>query len=216
MCGGCASLFPCDETRWLHHRSIQRELGLAVRPHVRITLCGEIGGKPLVRIAAEQLVASQASPVIVVTGHQHEQVEQALSGLAVRFVRNLDYARGLGTSLGAGIAALPVEADGAVVCLADMPQVDTALIDRLIGAFDPERGALVVVPTHDGQRGNPVLWARRFFADLMKIDGDIGARNLIRDNAEAVAEVAVSGNGTLIDVDTPDALRSVKAHIERA
>jgi len=179
-------------------------------------LMAEIGGKPLVRIAAEQLLASQASPVIVVTGHQHEQIETALAGLPVRFTRNADYAQGLGTSLRTGIAALPAEADGAVVCLADMPQVDTALIDRLIGAFDPESGALVVVPTQDGQRGNPVLWARRFFADLMKIDGDIGARNLIRDNAEAVAEVPVTGNGALVDVDTPDALRSVKAHIERA
>ena len=130
-------------------------------------LIAEIGGKPLVRIAVEQALASRAKPVIVVTGHEREKVEAALAGLPVRFVHNPDYAEGLGTSLKTGIAAVPEEADGAIVCLGDMPQVDAALIDRLIAAFDPERGALVVVPTIDGKRGNPVVWSRRFFHDLM-------------------------------------------------
>ena len=88
-------------------------------------LIAEIGGKPLVRIAAEQALASRAKPVIVVTGHERERVEAALAGLPVRLVHNPDYADGLGTSLKAGIAAVPDDADGAVVCLGDMPQVDS-------------------------------------------------------------------------------------------
>ena len=179
-------------------------------------MLAEIGGKPLVRIAAEQALASRAKPVIVVTGHERERVEQALAGLAVRLVHNPDYAEGLGTSLKAGIAAVPEEADGAVVCLGDMPQVDAGLIDKLIGGFDPERGALVVVPSIEGRRGNPVLWSRRFFPDLMQIQGDIGARHLIGHYAEAVVEVPVAGEAALTDVDTPESLSAVKAEIERA
>ena len=179
-------------------------------------LIAEIGGKPLVRIAAEQALASHASPVVVVTGHQHEKVEAALAGLPVRIVHNPDYADGLGTSLKTGIAAVPADVDGAVVCLGDMPQVDAALIDKLIGAFDPERGALVVVPSIAGRRGNPVLWSRRFFADLMAIQGDIGARHLIGAYAEAVVEVPVDGAAALTDVDTPESFSAVKAEIERA
>ncbi len=113
----------------------------------------------------------------------------------MRLVHNPDYAEGLGTSLKAGIAAVPEEADGAVVCLGDMPQVDAGLIDKLIGGFDPERGALVVVPSIEGRRGNPVLWSRRFFPDLMQIQGDIGARHLIGHYAEAVVEVAARRRG---------------------
>jgi molybdenum cofactor cytidylyltransferase len=177
-------------------------------------LIAEIGGKPLVRIAAEQALASQAKPVIVVTGHEHERVEAALAGLPVRFVHNPDYADGLGTSLKAGIAAVPADADGAIVCLGDMPQVDAKLIDKLIAAFDPESGALAVVPTIDGRRGNPVVWSRRFFHDLMTISGDIGARHLIGSYAEAVVEVPVAGAAAFTDVDTPDALDSVKAELE--
>jgi molybdenum cofactor cytidylyltransferase len=179
-------------------------------------MLAEIGGKPLVRIAAEQALASRAKPVVVVTGHERERVQAALKGLSVRFVHNPDYANGLGTSLKAGIAAVPEDADAAIVCLGDMPQVDAALIDKLIAAFDPERGALVVVPSIDGRRGNPVVWSRRFFHDLMSIDGDIGARHLIGSYAEAVVEVPVVGAGALTDVDTPESLSAVKAEIERA
>jgi molybdenum cofactor cytidylyltransferase len=176
----------------------------------------DIGGKPLVRIAAEQALASKARPVIVVTGHQREKVESVLKGLDVTVVHNPDYADGLGTSLRSGIAAVPDTADGAIVCLGDMPQVDAGLIDKLLGAFDPERGALVVVPVIDGKRGNPVVWARRFFKDLMSVQGDVGARYLIGSYAEAVAEVPVDSAAALTDVDTPESLSAVKAEIERA
>jgi molybdenum cofactor cytidylyltransferase len=179
-------------------------------------LLAEIGGKPLVRIVVDQVLASRARPVIVVTGHQRERVEAALKGLPVKFVHNPHFADGLGTSLRTGVGALPAEVDGAIVCLGDMPQVDAALIDRLIGAFDPDAGALAVVPTIDGKRGNPVVWSRRFFPDLMAVEGDIGARHLIGRYTEVVAEVPLTGMAALTDVDTPEALEAVKAELEKA
>jgi molybdenum cofactor cytidylyltransferase len=178
-------------------------------------LLAEIGGRPLVRIVAEQTLASRVRPVVVVTGHQRERVEAALAGLPVACVHNPHYADGLGTSLKAAIAALPADVDGAIVCLGDMPQVDAALIDRLIGAIDPDKGALVAVPTIDGKRGNPVVWSRRFFPDLMAVEGDVGARHLIGRYAEAVVEVPVSGNAALTDIDTPEALEALKAELEK-
>jgi molybdenum cofactor cytidylyltransferase len=178
-------------------------------------LLAEIGGKPLVRFVAEQALASRATPVIVVTGHERAKVEAALAGLRVRFVHNPDYAAGLSTSLKAGLPALPPEADGVIVCLGDMPQVTAVLIDRMLEAFDPARGALVVVPTIEGKRGNPVVWSRRFFPDLMTLEGDVGARHLIATYADAVAEVPLEDSAALTDVDTPDALQAVKAELER-
>lgn len=179
-------------------------------------LLAEIARRPLVRIAAEEALASRAKPVIVVTGHQRDHVEKVLAGLPVHLVHNPDFADGLGTSLKAGIAAVPADVDGAIVCLGDMPQVDAGLIDRLIAAFDPDRAALVVVPTFEGKRGNPVLWSRRFFPDLMAIEGDVGARHLIGRYGEAVVEVPVDGKAALTDVDTPEALVGVRAEIEGA
>jgi molybdenum cofactor cytidylyltransferase len=179
-------------------------------------LLAEIGGRPLVRIAVEEALASRARPVIVVTGHQRDKVEAAIEGLDVRRVHNPDFAEGLSTSVTTGLAAVPDDVDGAIICLGDMPQVTAPLIDKLVAAFDPERGALVVVPTIDGKRGNPVVWARRFFPELMALDGDIGARHLIGRYPEAVAEVPLTGTAALTDIDTPEALVRVKAELEGA
>jgi molybdenum cofactor cytidylyltransferase len=176
-------------------------------------LLADIGGRPMVRIVVEQALASRARPVLVITGHQRDRIEAALAGLAVTLMHNPSFAEGLSTSLKAGITALPADIDGAIVCLGDMPHVDAELINRLISAFDPERGALVVVPTIAGKRGNPVVWSRRFFPDLASLDGDVGARHLIVGYQEAVVEVPAD-QAALVDVDTPDALSAVKAEIE--
>ena len=173
-------------------------------------LLAELGGKPLVRTVTEQALASKAKGVIVVTGHQAELVEKALQGLDVKFVRNPDFAEGLASSVKAGIAAVPDDADGALICLGDMPMISAQLIDHLIDAFAPDRGNLIAVPVSDGRRGNPVLWSRRFFNELMTLDGDIGARHLIAKHSEAVAEVPVEGFGAFLDIDTPQALEAAR------
>jgi molybdenum cofactor cytidylyltransferase len=179
-------------------------------------LLSDVGGKLMVRIAADEALASKASPVFVVTGHQQEQVRAALKDLPVTFVHNPEFADGLSTSVKAGVAALPEEIDGAIVCLGDMPQVDAALIDRMLSAFDPEKGALIVVPTAEGKRGNPVLWSRRFFPELLALEGDIGARQLIAAYPEAIVEVPVGDSGAFRDIDTPDALAALRAEVASA
>jgi molybdenum cofactor cytidylyltransferase len=173
-------------------------------------LLAELDGKALVRIVTEQALASKAKDVIVVTGHQAELVERALQGLDVKFVRNPNFAEGLASSVKAGVAAVPGDADGAVICLGDMPMISTQLIDHLIEAFAPDRGNLIAVPVSDGRRGNPVLWSRRFFNELMTLDGDIGARHLIAKHGEAVAEIPAEGLGAFLDIDTPQALEAAR------
>ncbi|HVG52605.1 MAG TPA: nucleotidyltransferase family protein, partial [Xanthobacteraceae bacterium] len=179
-------------------------------------LLSDLGGKPLVRTTVVRVIASKARPIIVVTGHQRENVEAALKGLPLRFVHNPDFAEGLSTSVKAGITAVPEDADGAIVCLGDMPQVDGGTINKLLTAFDPEKGALIVMPTVDGKRGNPVVWSRRFFPELAALEGDVGARNLLANYPEGVAEVSLGDKAVLVDVDTPDALEAVRAELASA
>ncbi|MGO8919334.1 MAG: NTP transferase domain-containing protein [Stellaceae bacterium] len=170
-----------------------------------------IDGKPMVRHVAEAVAASQASPLVVVTGHQREKVEAALAGLGAQFVHNPDYAQGLSTSVKSGLAALPDAVDGAVVCLGDMPMVTAAAIDRLIGAFNPVEGRVLCVPTRRGKRGNPVLLGKRLFAELAAVSGDVGARDLIAAHPELVAEVEMESDAVLTDIDTPQALAKLAA-----
>ncbi|MEJ1156780.1 molybdopterin-binding/glycosyltransferase family 2 protein [Prosthecomicrobium sp. N25] len=169
-------------------------------------LLATIDGKPLVRRAAGAACGSRAASVTVVTGHMAEAVAAALEGLDVTIVHNPDYAEGLSTSMKAGIAAVPADAEAAVVLLGDMPQVTAAIVDRLIAAYDPARGALAVVATAEGRRGNPTLISRRFFPDLMAVSGDVGARQVLQGYPEAVVEVEL-GEAAGLDLDTPEALR---------
>ncbi len=165
----------------------------------------------MVRHAAEAVHRSAARPLVIVTGHEREKVEASLAGLEAQFVFNPDYVQGLSTSVKAGLAALPPDCDGVVVCLGDMPRVSPAEIDRLITAFNPIEGRAICVPTRRGKRGNPVLLARRFFAELASVSGDIGARDLIAAHPEIVAEVEMEGDGVLTDIDTPQALARLAA-----
>lgn len=168
-------------------------------------LLAELGGRSLVRRAAEAALASRARPVVAVTGHQGDRIAEALQGLDLRIESNPDYADGLSTSLRRGLAALPPEAEGVLVLLADMPFVTASVLDRLIAAFESEARPPIVVPTAGGRRGNPVLWPRRFFPELLMLEGDVGARQLLQLHAEAVQFVEV-GQAAAIDLDTPEAL----------
>jgi molybdenum cofactor cytidylyltransferase len=139
----------------------------------------EIDGKPMVRRVTETVLASAASPVVAVLGHERDRVRAIFAGSTVRCVYNPDFAGGISTSLKRGLAALPDDIDGVLICLGDMPLLGATEIDRLISAFNPLEGRAIIVPTRLGKRGNPVLWARRFFPEMQDIAGDVGARHLI-------------------------------------
>ncbi len=169
----------------------------------------EFQGEPLLRAAVRAAQESDAAEVLVVTGHQRQAVEGALAGLGVPTVHNPDYEQGLSTSLKAGLAALPAAIDGVVVLLGDMPRVAPGVIDKLIAAFDPLEGRAICQPSWRGKRGNPVLFARRFFAELQGLGGDVGAKPLLADYPELVCEVPVDDEAVLSDVDTPEAYRAL-------
>ena len=170
-----------------------------------------VDGKPMVRHAVDAALAAGLTPVVVVTGHERDKIAAALTGLPVTLVHNPDYAEGLSTSLRAGLGALPPEAEGVLICLADMPRVSGVELKRLAGAFDPREGRAIIVPTRNGKRGNPVLWARQFFAEMRAVAGDVGARHLIGAYPELVAEIEMEGDGVLTDIDTPQALAKLAA-----
>jgi molybdenum cofactor cytidylyltransferase len=174
----------------------------------------EIDGRPMVARTAQRLLASRARPIVAVLGNMADEVDTALGKLPVERVRNPDYAEGLSTSLRRGLAALPGGIDGAVVCLGDMPLIAGRDLDRLIAAFNPLEGRAIVVPTRRGKRGNPILWSREFFPEMMALSGDMGARRLIEEHADRVAEIEMDSDSVLIDIDTPDALAELRERVK--
>jgi molybdenum cofactor cytidylyltransferase len=169
-------------------------------------MMADVGGVPMISRAVGAALASKASPVVVVTGHEAERVRAALTGRNVTFAHNASFAEGLSTSLRSGLDALPADIDGAIIALGDMPSVTAAHLDRLIAAFDPDGGAAICVPTFNGKRGNPVLWAKAYFPEMREVAGDVGARHLIGAHGDDIREVAMPDTGILEDLDTPAAL----------
>jgi molybdenum cofactor cytidylyltransferase len=163
-------------------------------------------GKPMIARLVDNLLASPARPVIVVVGHRAEEVKAALAGRPLHFVFAPDHAEGLAASLRAGIAAVPETAAAAIVCLGDMPLITARIIERLIETYDPDEGRRIVVPVRGGRQGNPVLWDRRFFPEILALRGDGGARTLLARHLEEVAEVEIDDEAIFRDFDTVESL----------
>ncbi len=169
-------------------------------------LLSEVEGQAMAARAVDAALASRARPVVVVLGHDAARIRSVIGDRPVAVVENPGHASGLASSLKAGLLALPVDIDGALICLADMPRVGGAALDRLIAAFDPMQGRAICVPVWDGKRGNPVLWAKQFFPEMASLAGDVGARHLIGQYGELVVEVPMPDDAVLLDIDTPEAL----------
>lgn len=164
-------------------------------------------GERLIRRTVARVLASKAAGAILVTGHQRELVEEALQGLDLMPVHNPDFAKGLSTSLKAGIAVVPASTDGAIIVLGDMPGIASKDIDRLIGVFRASGGTSVVRAVHGCKRGNPVILPRSIFAAVADLHGDTGARHLVETAGVDVIDVDI-GPAAAIDVDTPEALEN--------
>lgn len=166
-------------------------------------LLAEYRGQAMVRRVVEAALATDLDPVVVVTGHDADGVQEALSGLDIVFAHNGEFATGQAGSLKTGIAAVPQACAGAMILLGDMPDVSAEIINQLLDAFTGED--CIIVPQYEGMRGNPVILGTGNFAELQKTSGDKGARSLF--TGDNVRMIDVNSDAVLRDFDTPDSLK---------
>ncbi len=176
-------------------------------------LVQSLGGEPLIRHAARALLAAGLDRVHVVLGANADAVRAALSGLDVRWVHNPRFAEGIGTSVAAGIAAVSHDADAAVIALGDQPLVREDVIRALVSAWE-SGGATIAAPSYDGVRGNPVLFSKAFFQELMSLDGDIGARSLLERHKSDVRLIPIS-RPMPADIDTAADLERLRPNAQQ-
>jgi molybdenum cofactor cytidylyltransferase len=188
-----------------HVAAIILAAGRGTRFGDELKLLAQIGGKALVRHAAEAAVGSLVHPVIVVTGYRSNEVEAALHGLPVQILYNALYAQGLSTSLRAGFSALPPTTRAAVILLGDMPFVKADLIDTLVAEWRERGEPAALVPTLDGRRGNPVVLSRDLQAMIEDLSGDVGAGSLLRKRSD-VLEWPTTDPAVAQDIDTREEL----------
>jgi molybdenum cofactor cytidylyltransferase len=162
-----------------------------------------LGDRPVIAHVVAAACSSDADPVLIVLGHEAEQVRATLPSTRIREVENSSYIEGMASSLRAGIAAVPAECAGALVVLGDQPLITAALLDRLIASARRAPGAIVAA-TYAGRRGSPVYFPRRDFAALEAVDGDEGGRSVLAQHPDRVRLVECADVGTSLDVDTPE------------
>jgi molybdenum cofactor cytidylyltransferase len=168
----------------------------------------ELGGEPLVRRAARAALEAGLDPLLVVVGHEAEHVREALTGLACRFVLNLDWRQGQSTSVSAGAAAVPPEAEAAVVLLADMPFVDAAAVRAVVSRWR-ETGAPIVSCRYGEVSAPPTLYCRPLLGELQGGSGEGRGREVVRRHGDSVAWVD-RPSATLADVDLPEDLEKAR------
>jgi molybdenum cofactor cytidylyltransferase len=161
-------------------------------------------GRQIVNWVLAAACASQANPVIIVLGHEAQQVDAALQAdhwfLAIH---NPWYVDGMSTSLKIGLAATPKGADGAIILLGDQPLITPEIINAMIAesASDPDA---IIAASYQGRRGNPVLFPRQYFGELEAITGDEGGRSVLARHPERVRLVEIADALAGFDVDTPE------------
>jgi molybdenum cofactor cytidylyltransferase len=186
--------------------------GAGRRMRGRDKLLEPVGDRPALAAVAAAARASRADRVVAVLPPGDNTRAAALAGLGVETVEARDAAEGMAASLRAGLAAVAEDADAVVVMLADMPEVGPEHVDRLIAAFSPAEGREICRAVDAGGRpGHPVLFGRRFFESLAALEGDRGARDILREAGDYLVDVPTPGRGATLDLDTPEAWAAWRA-----
>lgn len=176
--------------------------GLSRRAGSRNKLLFDWQGQPMLRVVVQTILAAGLAEPIVVLGHEAGPLRAALAGTPARCVVNAAYAQGMAGSIATGIAAVPADDAGALICLGDMPAIRASTLQALADAFTLAEAPRPCVPVQAGRWGNPVLWPRAAFADLLALQGDRGAKALLQAARWAPHEVAVDDPGIHRDIDT--------------
>ena len=158
----------------------------------------------------ENALRSSLDEVVVVLGHRADEIQKAVNLDHVRVVMNEVYVQGQSTSLKVGLSAAVSDTEAVMFILGDQPLVGPDVVNRLIDGYARTR-APIVLPTHRGRRGNPVVVDRTLFPRIESLTGDAGARVLFEEYAEAIVEIEVEEDSIHLDVDTWEDYEQLKS-----
>lgn len=191
-----------------HVSAIMLAAGLSRRFGGGDKLLAPLLGQPLLAHTARALAASSVTELIVVTARGDEARRSALAPFTVRHVVVETAERGQGASIAAAVTAVDPGASGVLITPADMPLLDAALLDRLIGHFRATGAAKIVFPLAAGDQRPPVIWPADMFHELRRLDGDGGGKAIVARHVERSSPVVLGAReaAKLDDVDTPEDL----------
>jgi molybdenum cofactor cytidylyltransferase len=161
-----------------------------------------VGGEPMIARVVDAVLAGPVDDAVVVVGNDGARIAEALAGRRVRFVANPDPEGEMLSSVRCGLRALPQGCEAALVVLGDQPGLTAEVVAALVRAFRGS-GRGIVVPTHRGRRGHPVLIAARYRDQVLARYDGVGLRGLLKAHHDDVLEVGVFAPAVIEDVDEP-------------
>ena len=166
-------------------------------------LLKRIDGETLIERVVSTVQGSSVDRVIVVTGHDAQRMADALKGLECEIVFNRRYAEGMSSSIKAGVSAVRNWAEAVLILPADVALVTSRTIDVVLRKY--RRGATrIVVASHEGRGGHPILFSRELFEEIMAIDEETqGLRAVVSRHRGEVVRVE-AGSDVLVDIDTKE------------
>jgi xanthine dehydrogenase accessory factor len=177
--------------------------GLSRRMGAQNKLLLPFEGKPIVRRVIESVLNAGLVEVVVVLGHQADEVLEAIAGLGVRSVNNPDFASGQVSSVRAGLGALERSTDAVMVCLGDQPLVNGTDLLALRRAYADRPHGSILVPVRGAQRGNPVILDWASARETLERGTNFGCRHFMDENPDRVYRWPASSDHFVRDVDEP-------------
>ncbi len=163
------------------------------------------GASTVIETVVSTLLAAGVDEILVITGHRGEKIEAALASYAVRCVHNPAYASGeMLSSIQAGLAAASPESQGALLALADQPQMQLSVVQQVLRTYKNGGGQALVIPSHAMRRGHPILLPRWLWAEVLALPASATLRTAIQRHAAAIRYVEVDTPTVLADLDTPE------------
>lgn len=167
-----------------------------------------IGGETFIERIVGTLKKTSVGKIIVILGHNADEMSRRMAHLPVEILVNRDYRDGQLSSLQVAVRSLDAQADcdGMLVHLVDHPYIDARLVDTMIARFY-ESGKSLVVPRYAGKRGHPVIFSRRLFGELLGAPLGQGAKAVVNAHREDTLELETDDEGVTVDIDTPEVYR---------
>ena len=173
-----------------------------------------LGTSTVMGVTLAKISASDAGSVIVVVGAMEEATSEIARQAGATVVSNPDYRLGMSTSLRKGLEELKADCELFMVALADQPLTETETYNLLLEqARESDKG--IAVPVYEGQKGNPIIFKRRYLPELLTLKGDVGGRELLKRHPEDIFYIEVRDPGVVTNVNTPNDYEKLKNKFAR-
>ena len=167
---------------------------------------------PLIKYTIKNILGSAVDEIIVVLGHEKEELKTIIEkNKKIKFVFNENFKSGIASSIKVGLKNISNKADAFFICLGDMPDVNQNIYNKLIKARNSYNKKLkpifkreIIIPSYEGQDGNPILFSKFMKKKFMDLKGDVGPKEIIELNKKKILNIPFDNEGILINFDTQE------------